>query len=105
MKKIITKPLITEKSLSQAARGWYTFSVDQGSRKRDIAGAVARLYGVTVTGVRTALMHGKERRAGRNMKRVTKSDWKKAFVHLAKGQTIAAFEVTQEAEKKKPLTK
>ena len=100
MKTVITKPLITEKSLSQASRGWYTFAVEEGSTKRDIAGAVARVYGVTVTGVRTAHMHGKERRVGKSMKRVTKSDWKKAFVHLSKGQTIAAFEVTQEAEKK-----
>lgn len=100
MKSIIRRPLITEKSLSQAARGWYTFAVAEAATKPDVAGAVARLYGVTVTGVRTARMHGKERRAGRSMKRVMKSDWKKAFVHLAKGQTIAAFEVTQEAEKK-----
>lgn len=97
---IIRKPLITEKSLSQAAKGWYTFAVSEAARKQDIASEVRELYSVTVTEVRTASMHGKERRAGRTMKRVRKSDWKKAFVHLSKGQTIAAFEVTQETEKK-----
>ncbi|MBI4062593.1 50S ribosomal protein L23 [Candidatus Gottesmanbacteria bacterium] len=97
---IIHRPLITEKSLTLAAKGWYTFAVSEAATKPDVASAVARLYGVTVTDVRTAHMHGKERRAGRAMRRVRKNDWKKAFVHLAKGQTIAAFEVTQETEKK-----
>ena len=55
---------------------------------------------MTVTDVKTAIMHGKERRTGRARLLVRKSDWKKAFVKLGKGQTIAAFEVTQETEKK-----
>ncbi|KKU80799.1 50S ribosomal protein L23 [Candidatus Gottesmanbacteria bacterium RIFCSPHIGHO2_01_FULL_46_14] len=100
MNQTVRRPLITEKSLSQAAKGWYTFAVTEAARKQDIAREIGQLYNVNVTDVRTASMHGKERRAGKKMKRVAKSDWKKAVVHLVKGQTIAAFEVTQEAEKK-----
>lgn len=94
------KPLITEKSLAQAAKGWYAFRVNVGARKEDIARQVGQFYSVTVTDVRTAVMHGKVRRSGRAMRKSRKSDWKKAFIRLAKGQTIAAFEVTQEGEKK-----
>ncbi len=100
MKHIIKRPNMTEKSLALASRGWYTFSVDMHARKEDIARHVGLLYGVKVTDVRTASMHGKERRAGRSSMRVRKSDWKKALVKLAKGQKIDAFEVTSEGEKK-----
>jgi|SRR3989338_3228252 len=97
---IIRRPLITEKSLAQAAKGWYTFAVSEEARKQEIARDIGKFYSVTVTDVKTAIMHGKERRTGRARLLVRKSDWKKAFVKLGKGQTIAAFEVTQETEKK-----
>lgn len=100
MKQIIIKPVITEKSLSLAARGWYTFAVDAASSKPVIAKAIGGLYNVDVTDVRTMIMHGKERRSGKRQKKVIKSDWKKALVRLKEGQKIDAFEVTGEAEKK-----
>jgi len=100
MKRIIKRPLITEKSLSLAAHGWYTFLVDVKARKEDIAEAIAKFYTVTVTNIRTAHMHGKMRRVGRMMKYVKKSDTKKAMVQLAEGQKIDAFEVTAPTEEK-----
>lgn len=100
MKHIITKPVITEKSLKLASRGWYTFAAAVASSKPQIAQAIHDVYGVTVVDVRTLIMHGKERRAGKRMKRVRRSDWKKALVRLKEGQKIDAFEVTGETEKK-----
>ncbi|MBI4066152.1 50S ribosomal protein L23 [Candidatus Gottesmanbacteria bacterium] len=100
MKHIIIKPVITEKSLSLASRGWYTFVVVSASSKPEIAQAIGDVYSVTVVDVRSMIMHGKERRAGKKQKRVTKSDWKKALVRLKEGQKIDAFEVTGEGEKK-----
>lgn len=100
MKQIIIKPVITEKSLSLAARGWYTFAVDAASSKPVIAKAIGGLYNVDVTDVRTMILHGKERRSGRRMRRVRRSDWKKALVQLKGGQKIDAFETAPEGEKK-----
>lgn len=92
MKRIIIKPVITEKSLSKAAAGWYTFAAHEASQKPVIAKAIEDLYKVDVTDVRTMIMHGKERRTGKRMKRVRRSDWKKALVRLKAGQKIDAYE-------------
>jgi large subunit ribosomal protein L23 len=99
--KTIIKPFITEKTLSLASRGWYTFAVDPSAGKRDIARDVNSVYNVIVTAVRTVGMHGKMRRVGKGMQHVKRQDWKKAAVRLAKGQKIDAFEVTTQEEPKK----
>lgn len=100
MKYGIQKPLITEKTFALAGRGWYTFACARTANKAQIAHDVHMLYNVTVTDVRTILMHGKMHRRGKSKIAVATSDWKKAMVQLAKGQKIDAFEVTQEGEKK-----
>lgn len=92
-------PRLSEKSLALASRGWYTFVVDSQASKNVIAKEIGSLYNVQIKDVRTVRIHGKERRAGRLMKRVRKSDWKKAIVRLAAGQKIDAFEVTTEEKK------
>ncbi len=97
----IKRPVITEKTLTLATRGWYTFAVDMDASKEAIAKAIASLYKVTVEDVRTASMHGKMRRVGRTGRTMKKSDWKKAMVRLAKGQKIDAFEVAPASEEKK----
>ncbi len=94
----IRRPIITEKSLSLAGRGWYTFAADVRARKEDIASDIAKLYAVNVVAVRTISMHGKMRRSGKRMTMTKKSDWKKALVMLKSGQKIDAFEVTKEPE-------
>lgn len=96
MKQFIIKPVISEKSLSLASQGWYTFAVALASNKGAIAQSVGNLYKVTVTDVRTIVMHGKEQRHGKRSKKVRGSDWKKALVHLKAGQKIDAFEVTSQ---------
>lgn len=96
MKKIVIKPFITEKTYALVARGWYTFVVAPDARKREIGREIARLYKVTVTQVKTTRVHGKIRRTGAKQQPVAKSDWKKAFVRLANGQRIEAFEAERE---------
>lgn len=100
MIQTILRPIITEKSLSKVSHGWYTFAVDFTSSKPVIAKAIGDFYKVDVTDIRTMIMHGKERRAGRKMKRVRRSDWKKALVRLKEGQKIDSFETAPEGEKK-----
>lgn len=100
MNVVIKRPVITEKSLMRAGRGWYTFAVDIDTSKSQITRAVNEAYTVNVTSVRTQTMHGKSRRVGKKMKPIQQSDWKKALVHLKEGQTIPAFEVTPEEGKK-----
>lgn len=92
----MTRPIISEKSMGLAARGWYTFAVDRHSRKEGIAKDIEGAYHVNVLAVRTVAMHGKVRRAGRKMVSMRKADWKKAMVLLKRGQKIDAFEVTKE---------
>lgn len=98
MKQVIIKPIITEKSLSLAARGWYTFAVASASNKPHIARAIGDLYKVTVIDVRSMIMRGKEGRHGKRQKKVTKSDWKKALVRLKQGQKIDAFDIGESHE-------
>ena len=93
----VKRPIITEKSLNLASRGWYTFAVAKHARKEHIAQEVEAKYHVDVLSVRTVPMHGKVRRTGKKMTPTHRPDWKKALVQLKAGQKIDAFEVsTQE---------
>lgn len=91
---IIERPLITEKSLQLASRGWYTFVVDIAASKQSIGQAISSAYKVEVVTVRTVTMHGKVRRVGKRSVHVKRPNWKKAMVTLKKGQKIDVFEVT-----------
>ncbi len=97
MHDIIRRPYITEKTLSQAAKGYYTFVVADASNKAQIAEAVGKQYNVGVIGVRTMRMHGKVRRVGKRQTPVPLTDWKKAVVVLKKGEKIDAFDVSPES--------
>ena len=95
MHPLMFRPVITEKSLGLASRGWYTFAVAKHARKEAVAKLIERMYKVNVLSVRTIAMHGKMRRTGKKMIGKHKEDWKKAIVLLKAGQHIDAFEVTQ----------
>ncbi len=96
MQQIVKRPLITEKTMTLAGRGWYSFLIDKDATKREVASALKTLYSVDVKEIKTAHIVGKERRVGKKSLRVRLPDRKKALVRLAKGQTIKAFEVTTE---------
>lgn len=89
---IIRKPLITEKSMAQAARNCYVFAVNPQANKGEIKAAIEATYGVDVLSVKTANLPGARRRVGRLRRELVRSPSKKAFVELAKGQTIDVFE-------------
>lgn len=93
---IIQKPLITEKSTALKERNnRYLFRVDIRANKRQIKKAVEDLFNVRVTGVRTAVYLGKPKvvlnRSGRFTGKAT--NWKKAYVTLAEGDSIDVFDV------------
>jgi len=88
---VIKKPLITEKStIARDDANKYVFKVDRRANKIEIEKAVEKLFKVKVMNVRTMNMEGKKKRVGKVMGR--KSDWKKAVVTLAPGQSIEVFE-------------
>ncbi len=91
---IIYKPVITEKSLSRAAKGWFTFVVSKDATKPQIKAAINKQFSVTADEVRTVIAKGATRRIGKKRKEVQVSSYKKAFVHLPSGQKIDLFEVT-----------
>ncbi|MCL4199760.1 50S ribosomal protein L23 [Patescibacteria group bacterium] len=94
-----TRPVITEKSMTLARNGWYSFAVAAFSRKENIAKEISDLYNVTVKEVRTIRRKGKMHRTGRKMIMKQRADWKKAMVRLAKGQKIAIFDIGEETAK------
>jgi large subunit ribosomal protein L23 len=86
MYRTLLSPLVTEKATALNEKGQVTFKVALDASKPEIAAAVEGLFGVKVLAVNTVLMKGKAKRfKGRPGQR---SDWKKAMVRLAPGQSI-----------------
>ena len=88
--QVILRPLITEKATILASEGKYAFEVDRRANKNQVRVAVQIAFEVTVVKVNTMNVRGKTRRVGNRTSR--KSDWKKAIVTLAEGDTIQLFE-------------
>jgi len=93
---LIEKPLITEKSTElKEANNRYLFRVNVHANKRQIKQAIEEVFNVRVKDVRTAVYRGKPKvvmnRAGRFAGRG--SNWKKAYVTLAEGDSIDVFDV------------
>ncbi|WP_456300227.1 50S ribosomal protein L23 [Roseomonas populi] len=86
MYQLIVAPVITEKATVLNEVGQVTFKVVSDATKPEIKAAVEGLFGVNVTAVNTVVVKGKSKRfRGRPGQR---SDWKKAIVSLAEGQSI-----------------
>ena len=86
MYQTILSPLVTEKATALSESGQVVFKVPLTATKPDIKQAVEGLFGVTVLAVNTIVVKGKTKRfKGRPGIR---SDWKKAMVKLAEGQSI-----------------
>jgi large subunit ribosomal protein L23 len=93
---VIERPMLTEKSaVMKEAKNRYVFRVVRTANKREIKEAVEKLFHVKVLDVRTLNYAGKKAvamtRSGRYQGR--RSAWKKAYVTLAEGQTIEAFDI------------
>jgi large subunit ribosomal protein L23 len=88
---IVRRPVITERGAAlQESQGKYLFEVSSSANKLEIKRAVEAMYEVRVTKVNTLTVHGKVKRMGRFQGR--RSDWKKAVVTLAEGESIEFFE-------------
>jgi large subunit ribosomal protein L23 len=102
--QVIKRPLLTEKGTflkesggraegdaeAETLSAQILFEVLKDANKIEIRHAVEKLWNVDVLKVRTSIVRGKEKRLGRFTGR--KSNWKKALVTLAPGQTIEFFE-------------
>jgi large subunit ribosomal protein L23 len=83
---VVLAPHITEKSTMLSEHNAIVFKVASGASKPEIKEAVEALFNVKVTGVNTIVTKGKSKRwKGKPYQR---SDFKKAIVTLAEGQTI-----------------
>lgn len=88
--QVLKRPIVTEKSTILGEGGRYVFEVDSDATKRDIAKAVEWAFDVKVVKVNMLMVTGKVKRYGRRPSK--QSDWKKAIVLLASGDSIQLFE-------------
>jgi large subunit ribosomal protein L23 len=87
---VIRRPLVTEKGVAKKdEERTLCFEVAQEASKTQVKSAVERLFKVKVEEVRTANFEGKMRRRGRFVG--YRSDWKKAYVRLKKGEKVPDF--------------
>lgn len=86
MYQTILAPVVTEKATANTERNQITFRVAIDATKPEIKASVEALFGVKVLGVNTLMVKGKTKRFKNRPGR--RSDWKKAMVRLAEGQSI-----------------
>jgi large subunit ribosomal protein L23 len=84
---VLLGPHVSEKGHTAADKNnQVVFRVRRDANKAEIRRAVELMFEVKVEGVQVINCKGKSKRFGRNLGR--RSDWKKAYVRLAEGQTI-----------------
>ncbi len=89
---VLKGPCLTEKAaLLQEDEGKVVFKVHPKANKVEVKRAIEQLFNVKVKNVRTANMHGKQKRVGKTVG-FTK-DWKKAYVTLSEGEINFADEL------------
>ena len=87
MHQILLRPVISEKSTSEGNESQQVvFEVLQDANKVEVKKAVEKLFDVRVESVRILNVRGKVKRFGKTPGQ--RSNWKKAYVRLAKGQDI-----------------
>lgn len=90
---ILTKPIITEKSLQDANRGIFTFEVDKEAHKGQLKKTIEYLFKVHVKKITSATIKGKKKLVGKKRLPVYSPDRKKVWVKLAAGEKIDLFEL------------
>jgi large subunit ribosomal protein L23 len=87
----LLRPIITEKTSGHLGTDTtFAFEVGLASNKFQIKQAIEQFYGVEVVKVRTVVVRGKIKRFGRFHGK--RSNWKKAYITLAEGQTLPIYE-------------
>lgn len=100
IRDVIIAPVITEKSMKDAAVGKYTFKVATGINKPFIKQAIEEKFKVKVVKIFSSIVKGKTDRRGIKREEFVKTAWKKATVQLAKDQKIGLFDVGGQAAEK-----
>lgn len=97
-------PRATEKAYAQSQNNVYVFSVPLTANKQEITAAIEAQFEVKVERIKTLVQNGKAIRFSRGKRaqpgHTTRKDSKKAYVTLAKGDSIQVFDVQPEEEKK-----
>ena len=86
---IIKYPIITDKATRLLENNQYSFVVNPSSDKITIKAAIEYLFNVKVIKVNTCQLPRKKKRVGKSIG--WKSQYKKAIVTLADGDTISLF--------------
>ena len=89
-RQVVIRPVISEKSYALLAANKYTFRVHEKSNKTQVRQAIEEIFGVRVTGVRTAWVKPKPKRRG--LYAGNRRRWKKAVVTLHADDAIELFE-------------
>jgi large subunit ribosomal protein L23 len=85
--KVIKAPYLTEKVSSlMGSENQYAFKVDINATKLQIKHAIKGYYSVNVEKINIIKVKGKTKRS--RFRITKKSDWKKAYVRLAEGDSI-----------------
>lgn len=92
LRDVIIAPVITEKSMKDAALGKFTFKVATQANKPLIKKAVEEKFKVKVLQTFASIVKGRTDRRGIRREEFVKSAWKKATVKLPKDQKIALFD-------------
>ncbi|MST04050.1 MAG: 50S ribosomal protein L23 [Candidatus Pacebacteria bacterium] len=85
-KFLIKKPIITEKSVSEAKIGKYVFLVENNATKPEVKKALKVIYKVDTVKINIVNARPKTKRMGNY--HYSKSGYKKAIVTLKKGQKL-----------------
>lgn len=83
---VLKAPIFSEKSQAAEANNTLVFKVLKDANKHEIKTAVETIFNVEVVDVRTLNVLGKKRRSAHGVG--SRSDWKKAYVTLAKDAKI-----------------
>jgi large subunit ribosomal protein L23 len=84
---LLKYPSLTEKSINLYKDRQYTFVIDRSVTKEEMKLLIENLFSVQVLRVNTCLLPWKTRRVGKFIGR--RPRYKKAYVKLKQGQTIA----------------
>jgi len=99
---LIAVPRYSEKSFAQAKDNVYTFDVPLDANKITVKKAIEEQFGVKVISVNINKVSGKVKKTVRKRGRQVmgkRSDYKKAYVAVAEGQSISVFASAQEEDK------
>ena len=95
-------PRATEKAYGQSLKNIYVFNAPLTANKQEIVAAVEAQFEVKVTNIKTLVQNGKAVRFSRGKRaqpgHTTRRDSKKAYVTLAKGDSIKVFDETPAAD-------